>query len=254
MGVLAHLPFWQHLFLFIFPGLLHRMELKLLVPVLFLFIGLVQSQDEPDADAANDDADKEEECEEAWEYLEFLKSEVSEPLENILQEKLFKANTIVLEVTVSNVLESTLEIRDKILDRLKNIREGKQEICKDQNVGQEDFLSMVRMEMMRVILKIIEEGEATTDRLQEIGKELLQVRIKINEEITRLIMFADRERAPPPLAGCKRCEKFDKFVNGLKEVVDTVGAESDPPAGADDADAPPPEDPPAGETDERITK
>ena len=52
------------------------MELKLFVPVLFLFIGLVQSQDEPDADAANDDADKEE-CEEAWEYLEFLKSEVS---------------------------------------------------------------------------------------------------------------------------------------------------------------------------------
>ena len=92
----------------------------------------------------------------------------SEPLENILQEKLFKANTIVLEVTVSNVLESTLEIRDKILDRLKMIREGSEEvkICKDQNVGQEDFLSMVRMEMMRVILKIIEEGEATTDRLQ----------------------------------------------------------------------------------------
>ena len=82
--------------------------------------------------------------------------------------------------------------------------------------------------------------------LQEIGKELLQVRIKINEEITRLIMFADRERAPPPAEGCKRCEKFDKFVTGLKEVVDTVGADSDPPAGADDADAPPPEDPPAG--------
>ena len=57
------------------------MELKLFVPVLFLFIGLVQSQDDPppdpDADAANDDADKKEECEEAWEYLEFLKSEVS---------------------------------------------------------------------------------------------------------------------------------------------------------------------------------
>ena len=85
-----------------------------------------------------------------------------------MQEKLFKANTIVLEVTVANVLESTLEIRDGILARLKMIREGSDEvmICKDQNVGQEDFLSMVRMEMMRVILKIIEEGEATTDRLQ----------------------------------------------------------------------------------------
>ena len=55
------------------------MELKLFVPVLFLFIGLVQSQDDPppDPDAANDDADKKEECEEAWEYLEFLKTEVS---------------------------------------------------------------------------------------------------------------------------------------------------------------------------------
>ena len=57
------------------------MELKLLVPVLFLFIGLVQSQDDtppdPNADENNDAADKEEECEEAWEYLEFLKSEVS---------------------------------------------------------------------------------------------------------------------------------------------------------------------------------
>ena len=72
--------------------------------------------------------------------------------------------------------------------------------------------------------------------LQEIGKELLQVRIKINEEITRLIMFADRERAPPPAEGCKRCEKFDKFVKGLKEVVDTVGADSDPPAGDDAGD------------------
>ena len=52
------------------------MELKLFVPVLFLFIGLVQSQDDADADAAND-ADKEEECEEAWKYLEFLKEKVS---------------------------------------------------------------------------------------------------------------------------------------------------------------------------------
>ena len=85
-----------------------------------------------------------------------------------MQEQLFQANTIVLEVTVASVLESTLEIRDGILERLKLIREGSPDvmICKDQNVGQEDFLSMVRMEMMRVILKIIEEGEATTDRLQ----------------------------------------------------------------------------------------
>ena len=57
------------------------MELKLFVPVLFLLIGLVQSQGDADADPAADpdaanDADKEE-CEEAWEYLEFLKSKVS---------------------------------------------------------------------------------------------------------------------------------------------------------------------------------
>ena len=43
-------------------------------------------------------------------------------------------------------------------------------------------------------------------------------------------MFADRERAPPPLAGCKRCEKFTKLVEDLKAVVDTVGADDDAPA------------------------
>ena len=59
-------------------------------------------------------------------------------------------------------------------------------------------------------------------------------------------MFAERKTAPPPAEGCKRCEKFDKFVNGLKEVVDTVGADSDPPAGADDVDDANDADAPAG--------
>lgn len=44
------------------------------------FTQVCKAQDEPAADAPEDGAEgddaKEEECEEAWEYLEFLKSEI----------------------------------------------------------------------------------------------------------------------------------------------------------------------------------
>ena len=95
--------------------------------------------------------------------------------------------------------------------------------------------------------------------MQEIGKELLQVRLKINEEITRLIMFASTRPTPPPKKGCTRCEKFDKVIDGLKEVIATV-TDADAPAGddADDAADPPPDppaDPPAdAPADPRITQ
>ena len=74
-----------------------------------------------------------------------------------------------------------------------------------------------------------------------------------------MIMFASSKKAPPPLAGCKRCERFTKIIDGLKEVVDTL-QDADAPAGEgdDDADAPDDDDAPddAGdaEPDPRITQ
>jgi hypothetical protein len=45
---------------------------------LLLLLGLVLAQDEPAPaeEGAEDGKEKKEECEEAWEYLEFLKAEI----------------------------------------------------------------------------------------------------------------------------------------------------------------------------------
>merc|ERR1712013_803246 len=79
--------------------------------VLLLVVAAAQAQDPPAAagDAAGDDAatrDAEGEGdEEAWQYVEFLKTEVNEKVELILQETLYEAREkkglTVLEETVS---------------------------------------------------------------------------------------------------------------------------------------------------------
>ena len=108
-----------------------------------------------------------EDCEEAWEYLEFLKSEVKEKVEVILQETLFEPRNL-LEDTVAKAMSQTLEIRDAILQRTKDIRTGEGDItiCPDQGVNQEQFLSMIRMDVMTVLLSLIEQDAATPDKLK----------------------------------------------------------------------------------------
>ena len=51
-----------------------------------------------------------------------------------------------------------------------------------------------------------------------------------------MIMFASSKKAPPPLAGCKRCERFKDIIDGLQKVVDTL-KDADAPAGEGDDDA-----------------
>merc|ERR1712013_182466 len=93
--------------------------------VLLLVVAAAQAQDPPaddgDAtaagDAAGDDAatrDAEGEGdEEAWQYVEFLKTEVNEKVELILQETLYEAREkkglTVLEETVSKTMEQVIE-------------------------------------------------------------------------------------------------------------------------------------------------
>ena len=68
-----------------------------------------------------------------------------------------------------------------------------------------------------------------------------------------MIMFASSKKAPPPLAGCKRCERFTKIIDGLKEVVATL-QDADAPAGEGDDDADAPDDAGDAEPDPRITQ
>ena len=88
-------------------------------------------------------------------------------IESILQDKLFKPSNLIAN-TVSDALEGTLEIRDDVLNQLKGIRTGNVTICPEQGVKQEPFLAMLRMDVMTVLLKLIEEDAAdfTAEKLQ----------------------------------------------------------------------------------------
>ena len=60
--------------------------------------------------------------------LSFLKNEIKENIENILQKTLYEAREkkgfTVLEETVSKTLKQVMEIRESLLKRIKDIRKG----------------------------------------------------------------------------------------------------------------------------------
>merc|ERR1711988_181364 len=93
---------------------------------------------------------------EAWLYVEFLKTEVNEKLENILQVTFYgardKKSVTVLEETVAQTLTQVMEIRESLLARIKDIRKEVIKIDKSQNVKQEEMLSDLRMEIMTILM------------------------------------------------------------------------------------------------------
>ena len=60
----------------------------------------------------------------------------------------------------------------------KDIRTGEGDItiCPDQGVNQEQFLSMIRMDVMTVLLSLIESDAATPDNLKVIDLEIYIVK------------------------------------------------------------------------------
>jgi len=147
-----------------------------------------------DADAAEPkaDADEDEECEEAWSYMEFLKNNVKDEIEIILQETMFQSQAL-LEVTVADTMSQVLAIRDAVLDRVKAIRTGDDsiQICPEQGIKQEEFLASLRMDIMTVLLRLIEQDAATPEALQDIGKQLLAIRTTVNGKISEIIMLRE---------------------------------------------------------------
>lgn len=186
----------------------------------------------------------EDECEEAWEYVEFMKKEVKENIETILQDTLFQPRPL-LEETVTKTMEEVLGIRDAILGRTKAIRskEDSVKICPEQNIKQEEFLTQIRMQIMSVLLSLIEKDAATPEKLQDVGKQLLAIRTKVNGEITRMIMLRESEASTRtvPKDDCD-CGILGELVEGLDNVINQEKKEEDQPAeedqeGEDGADA-----------------
>lgn len=197
---------------------------------LFFFVSVTFAQDDEaapadgaaPADVAAEDkpANATEECEEAWEYVEFLKENVKNKIEVILQDTLFVPRPL-LDQTVTEAMEQVLEIRDAVLERTKLIRTEDESItiCPEQNIRQEEFLTQLRMQIMAILLQLIEKDAATAEKLQDVGKQLLAIRTKTNSEITRMIMLRESKVAPT-LRSSDACDCG--ILGQLEEQLDAV--------------------------------
>jgi len=185
-----------------------------------------QADADADAGGGDDAADKCEECEEAWAYVEFLKESVSKKVEMILEETLFEAKvrTIDLDKTVAEAMKQVMEMRQSLLDRIKKIRKGDEEItiCPGQDVRQEEKLSEFRMKVMSILLKLVDTEAANVDGLTDIGNSLLGFKAEVGDEIMRLLTLPQPKGCspnPPTKTECPECDPIALISKKLEKLI-----------------------------------
>jgi len=179
----------------------------------------------------DEDLKSEDEIEEAWDYVEFLKTDINENVEEILKKTLYEAKDKrvegVVDDTITRTMEQIMEIREKLLTRIKNIRKNIIKIDPEQNIKQEKMLSEFRMEIMTILLKIIDGSDATVGKLKEISQDLLRFKLSVSNEIMRLLMLPKAGKAgSQEVTGgdCTECDlledmnyKIDNLIACAKE-------------------------------------
>lgn len=212
--------------------------------LLVVLVAGAAAQDDAEAAAEGEGEEECVPCEEAWEYVEFLKTEVKEKVTQILQD--FKGSTGA-DATVADTMDEVMSIREAILERIKGLRKGDIEICTDQNVKQEEKLSEFRMEVMGILLDLVDADASTIDNLKGISKKLLDFRKTISDEVMRLLMLPEPDcgKTVVNVEDCAECQvladlKFTLLnlqVCSKKEDAEEAPAEPEAPAPAEDAPA-----------------
>jgi len=144
----------------------------------------VLAQDEDPAAGGEEVCDKQ--CEESWEYVEFLKEEISTPVTDILTN--FKT-TLDGEKAVESTMQGVMDVRETILKRIKDLRKGEVPICFGHNVKQEEKLSDFRMDVMEILLKLVDADASSIESLRDVGQKLVEFRGTISTEVMRVLML-----------------------------------------------------------------
>jgi len=200
-----------------------------LLVVMLLFVA-ANGQDETASDGESEAGEaagtsEEEGEEEAWQYVEFLKTDVNEKVEVILQKTMYEAREkkgfTVLEETVSKTLEQVMEIRESLLKRIKDIRKGDIKIDPAQNIKQEQMLSEFRMEIMTILLKLVDKDAASIDKLKEISQDLLRFKMSISNEIMRMLMLPQKAsgKQQQPAGDCSECDVLKEISFKIENLV-----------------------------------
>jgi len=212
--------------------------------LLLVFVA-VNCQDEAAAGAEGEAAEGKsaEGDEEAWTYVEFLKTDVNEKVEDILQKTLYEAREkkgfTVLEETVSKTMEQVMEIRESLLMRIKDIRKGEIQIDPEQNIKQEQMLSEFRMEIMTILLKLVDKDAASIDKLKEISQDLLRFKMSISNEIMRMLMLPQvaTGKQTQPTGDCSECDVLKEISFKIENLVACADKEEGEDATAQEQEA-----------------
>jgi len=160
------------------------------------------------------------ECEEAWDYVEFMKQELSGNVEGILGE-LYDAkergSPTFLEETVAGAMRGVMGVREGLLDRIKQLRKGDIEICVEQNIRQEKVLSEFRKDVMNILLKLVGGDDNPVNLLKTVSKDLLRFKTLVGQEIMRMLMLPQSPQSVPVSeSGCSECDVI-KELNFIME-------------------------------------
>ena len=151
----------------------------------------------------------------------------SAKVEKILQETLVEAKDrtglSVLEEVVSDTMGQVMMVRELLLERIKCIRKECEDVPiePEQNIGQEETLSELRMEVMTILLKLVDKDAATIPKLKDISRDLLNFKTKVSNEIMRLLMLPQKGPGPKIVVNgdCPECTQLETISLSVDKIV-----------------------------------
>ena len=128
----------------------------------------------------------------------------------------------MVDDTISRSMEQVMEIREKILTRIKDIRKNVIKIDPDQKINQEKMLSEFRTEIMTILLRIVDGSESSVEKLKEISQDLLRFKLSVNNEVMRLLMLPSAGKTTnQPVGGgdCSECDLLAEISYKVENII-----------------------------------
>merc|ERR1711994_447658 len=207
-----------------------KMELKFAL-LLLLATGVLSQEEAAEAETCDKD------CEESWEYVEFLKKDISDEVTEILTNfKTTQDGDKAVEETMSKVMD----VRETILKRIKDLRKEEIKVCFGHNVKQEEKLSDFRMDVMQILLKLVEIDASSIDSLREVGSDLVEFRGKISAEVMRILMLpAPCNSRTVTNTDCPECHALETVKKALEKLRDCATDKEEEEGGDEECMEPP---------------
>jgi len=215
-------------------------------------LGLAAGQEDDNAAAAATGeaaAADEAECEESWEYIEFLR-EITTKLETTFVEIRDVQNRVgsnALVDSVSQTLTQVLGIRESVLDRIFRLRKREITTCPNQDIKQEAGLANLSLEIMDMLVKLTKKDASANDKLKQIRDDLLAFKTSVTSESLRIMMLPQvgGPQTPEPTGDCSECDTLERVEMKITDLINCAKGQdtqeepaSDEAADADDTAAP----------------